>query len=131
MYSIHILLRCFFCSVFAFKKNNFYFLLVLVDRYEQGLEDYEEAVARVDKLKEQQQQSFGLRGLETVLSFIETASDVWNKVSSESSNGNSNSSARSYKGWNEQPTMTLPYPNDRQTTNDFTSTINGMYRCNV
>lgn len=54
-------------------------------RYERGLEDYEEAVARVDKIKEQQkqQQAYGLSGLETALSFIETASNVWNKVSSE------------------------------------------------
>lgn len=54
-------------------------------RYEQGLEDYEEAVARVEKMKEEQkkQQSYGLSGLETVLSLIETAGNVWNKVSSE------------------------------------------------
>lgn len=59
----------------------------LLCRYEQGLEDYEEAVARVDKIKEdqqrQQQQAYGLSGLKTALTLIETVSNVWNKVSNE------------------------------------------------
>lgn len=101
------------------------------NRYEQGLEDYEEAVARVDKLKEEQlrqQQSFGWRGLETALSFIETASNVWNKVSSESSRSHKASAP------NEQSTMTETMLFDRQTTNDFATDINGMcvihvYKC--
>lgn len=42
-------------------------------------------MARVDKIKEQQQQqqAYGMGKLETVLSLIETASNVWNKVSTE------------------------------------------------
>lgn len=55
-------------------------------RYEQGLEDYEEAVARVDKTREDQQnqQTYALlNGLKTALSLIETATSVWNKVSNE------------------------------------------------
>ncbi|XP_031623768.1 uncharacterized protein LOC116341055 [Contarinia nasturtii] len=57
----------------------------LPNRYEQGLEDYEEAVARVDKIKEEQQkqQAYGMSGFQTVLTLIETASDVWSKVSTE------------------------------------------------
>lgn len=58
-------------------------MLLLLTRYEQGLEDYEEAVARVDKIKEaQRKQVYG--GLDTLLSLLSTAGDVWTKVSSES-----------------------------------------------
>lgn len=42
-------------------------------------------MARVDKIKEQQrqQQENGISGLDIALSLIETASNVWSKVSSE------------------------------------------------
>lgn len=80
----------------------------LLCRYEQGLEDYEEAVARVDKIKgdqqKQQQQAYGLSGLETVLTLIETVSNVWNKVSNEF----------------EQKQSTIDNKsNDRRAANDF------------
>lgn len=58
-------------------------IILLLNRYEQGLEDYEEAVARVDKIKEaQRKQVYG--GLDTLLSLVSTAGEVWSKVSNES-----------------------------------------------
>lgn len=76
-------------------------------RYEQGLEDYEEAVARVDKIKEdqQKQQAYGMSGLQTMLTLIETASNVWNKVSNEY----------------EQKQSTITDKSDDRPTNDFTN----------
>lgn len=49
-----------------------------------GLEDYEEAVARVDKMKEDQQRKQTFNGLEAVASLFNTANTVWHKVSAES-----------------------------------------------
>lgn len=76
-------------------------------RYEQGLEDYEEAVARVDKIKEdQRQQAYGSSGLETALTLIETVSNVWNKVSNEFEQKQSTIANKSNS-------------NDRRAANDF------------
>lgn len=92
-------------------------------RYEQGLEDYEEAVARVDKIKDdqqrqhqqQQQQAYGLGGLETALTLIETVSNVWNKVSNEFEQKQSTIANKSY---------------DRPTANDFDGNDqSGKSRC--
>lgn len=55
-----------------------------------GLEDYEEAVARVDKMKEDQQRKQSYSGLEAVVSLFDTANNVWHKVSSESRMAKSN-----------------------------------------
>lgn len=60
------------------KKNN------NNNRYEQGLEDYEEAVARVDKMKEEQKQKQIYSGIVTIGSLFNTVNTVWNKVSAES-----------------------------------------------
>lgn len=49
-----------------------------------GLEDYEEAVARVDKMKEDQQRKQSLNGLEAIVSLFDTANTVWHKVSANS-----------------------------------------------
>lgn len=49
-----------------------------------GLEDYEEAVARVDKMKEDQQRKQSLNGLEAIASLFDTANTVWHKVSANS-----------------------------------------------
>lgn len=79
----------------------------LLYRYEQGLEDYEEAVARVDKIKEdqqKQQQTYDLSGFETALSFIETVSNVWNKVSNE---------------FEQKQSTIANKSNDNPTANDF------------
>lgn len=81
----------------------------LLCRYEQGLEDYEEAVARVDKIKEdqqsqQQQQAYGLSGLQTALTLIETVSNVWNKVSNE---------------LEQKQSTIVNKSNDRPVANDF------------
>lgn len=58
-------------------------------RYEQGLEDYEEAVARVDKMKEQQQEdAFG--GWSNILSLFSVLNSAWNKVSTEANNRENN-----------------------------------------
>lgn len=77
-------------------------------RYEQGLEDYEEAVARVDKIKEdqqsQQQLAYGLSGLQTALTLIETVSNVWNKVSNE---------------FEQKQSTIVNKSNDRPVANDF------------
>lgn len=48
-----------------------------------GLEDYEEAVARVDKMKEDQQRKQSFNGLEAIVSLFDTANTVWSKVSAE------------------------------------------------
>lgn len=52
-------------------------------RYEQGLEDYEEAVARVDKVKEEQQQQIvnGWTSLYAIFNFLHNA---WAKSPEES-----------------------------------------------
>lgn len=88
-------------------------------RYEQGLEDYEEAVARVDKMKEdqqkqQRQQAYGLGRLETALTLFETVSNVWNKVSNEFEQKQSTNADKSY---------------DRPATNNFNDGQNGKSRC--
>lgn len=98
----------FFCSlrfVVDIKKN------VNVFRYEQGLEDYEEAVARVDKIKEEQQkqQAYGMGGLNSVLSLIETASNVWHKVSTEFEQKQSTITDKS----NDRPTNDFDSNNDK------------------
>lgn len=49
-----------------------------------GLEDYEEAVARVDKIKEDQQRKQSLNGLDAIVSLFDTANTVWHNVSAES-----------------------------------------------
>lgn len=58
-------------------------------RYEQGLEDYEEAVARVDKMKEQQQED-ALGGWSNILSLFSVLNSAWNKVSTEANNRKNN-----------------------------------------
>lgn len=77
-------------------------------RYEQGLEDYEEAVARVDKMQEDQQ-TYAMGGLQTVLTLIETAGNVWNKVSHEFEQKQSTIADKS----NDRPTV-----NDESDSND-------------
>lgn len=78
-------------------------------RYEQGLDDYEEAVARVDKIKEEQQkqQAYGMSRLQTMLTLIETASNVWNKVSNDF----------------EQKQSTITDKSDDRPTNDLSNSI--------
>lgn len=49
-----------------------------------GLEDYEEAVARVDKMKEDQLRKQSFNGLAAIASLFSTANTVWHNVSSES-----------------------------------------------
>lgn len=60
-------------------------------RYEQGLDDYDEAVARVDKLKEQQRGKQNFDRLQSVVSLLDTANDVWKKVQTESNRRNATS----------------------------------------
>lgn len=87
-------------------------------RYEQGLEDYEEAVARVDKIKEdQQRQAYGLSGLGTALTLIETVSNVWTKVSHEFEQKQSTNADKS----NDRPATTNAF----HDANDQ----NGKSRC--
>lgn len=99
----------------------FFFFLF---RYEQGLEDYEEAVARVDKIKEQQrqQQANDMSGLDIALSLIETASNVWSKVSSE------------YEQEPSTKQSTITDKSNDGLTNDFdinNNNNNGTYRYSV
>lgn len=47
-------------------------------RYEQGLEDYEEAVARVDHIKEEQRSS---NNIDQIASLFNTLSTAWRKTS--------------------------------------------------
>lgn len=81
-------------------------------RYEQGLEDYEEAVARVDQMKEKQQaqQTYATSGLQTMLTLIETASNVWNKVSNEFEQKQSTIDNKS----NDRPTVNDDFDNNDQ-----------------
>lgn len=53
-------------------------------RYEQGLDDYDEAVARVEKMKEEQRASES-NTFESIVSMLSTAYDVYSKLSAESS----------------------------------------------
>lgn len=69
------------------------FFLLARCRYEQGLEDYEEAVARVDKIKEDQQHavSNGWSNLFAIFSFLHNA---WNKSPQEARSLNRNEHMR-------------------------------------
>lgn len=61
------------CGVFGVLTNRF---SILFGRYEQGLEDYEEAVARVEQTKENQRGN----NLMNTLSMLSVLNDAWQKV---------------------------------------------------
>lgn len=119
------LLLLFSRLIFFFSQNKNVIVYVAVVhehnwcRYEQGLEDYEEAVARVDKIKEnqqKQQQAYGVGRLQTALTLIETVSNVWNKVSNE---------------FEQKQSTNADKTHDRPTTNNFHdgNDQNGKSRC--
>lgn len=52
-------------------------------RYEQGLEDYEEAVARVEKTKEEQRAANPIQQLTSALQLFTMLTSTWNRLAAE------------------------------------------------
>lgn len=102
--------RIYFIKMFSFRKLNrklsdlfnctgsisiplpfshpFNYIFLYLPRYEQGLEDYDEAVSRVEKMKEEQRAKANLGRMETVVSLLDTVHDVWTKVGAERNSTN-------------------------------------------